>query len=98
MDCFAALAMTALALMPGSKNLPRFRRACDLAARLACTGSDPLDQLPVRRHLGAVGEIKRVLEPGAEVTAEIGAALEQRPDFGAPVRSVLQMPFRQFIF
>src|SRR5258708_8639532 len=67
-----------LALMPGPKNLPRFRRARNLAARLARTGRDALDQLSIGGHLGPVAEIEGVLQPGAEMAAEIGAALVQR--------------------
>src|SRR5437868_15445683 len=70
--------------MPGPKYLPRFRGASDLAARAPRAGGDRLDQLPVRGHLGAVGEIESILQPGAQVPAEIGAALVQRPDFVAP--------------
>src|SRR5271169_4224360 len=76
MDCFAALAMTASlwsALMPDPKNLPRFGRGRDLAPGAARAGGDLLDQLAVRDHLGAIGEIKRIFEPSAQMAAEIGA-------------------------
>src|SRR4051812_9284312 len=77
----ASLAMTALMLR--SENLPRFRRAGDLAAGAAGTAGDLFDQLAVRRHLGAVGEIERIFEACAQMAAKIGAALVQRPDLGA---------------
>src|SRR5439155_17672114 len=58
--------------MPGPKNLPRFGRRSDLAPGAAGASGDFLDQLPVGGHLLAVGEIERVLEPGAQMPAEIG--------------------------
>src|SRR5438477_10660892 len=82
--------------MPDPKNLPRFRRACDLAPGVARASGDAFDQLPVRGHLGAVAEIEGVLEPGAEMAAQISAALVQRPDFGAADRGDLPMRFGQF--
>src|SRR4051812_37695712 len=94
MGCFASLAMTAL--MPGSEYLPGLRRASNLAARASRAGGDGLDQLPVGGHLGAVGEIEGIFQPGAEMPAEIGAALVQRPDFAPPDRGDLPMRFRQF--
>ena len=42
------------------------------------------------------GWIERILKPGAQVAAEIGAALMQRPDFGASDRGDLPMRVRQF--
>ena len=63
------------------ENLPRFGGAGDLAAGAAGAGGDGLDQLAVRRHLGAVRPIERILKAGAQMAAEIGAALMQRPDF-----------------
>src|SRR5258707_3358405 len=83
--------MTTSMLRP--ENLPRFSRARNLAARASRAGGDRLDQLPVRSHLGAVGEIEGVLKPGAQVPAEFGAALVQRPDFAAPDRGDLPMRF-----
>src|SRR5258705_10703396 len=85
-------------LMPDPKNLPRFRRACDLAAGAARAGRDALDQLAVRGHFRAVGLIEGILKPGAQVTAQISAALMQRPDFRPPDRGDLPMRLRQFQF
>ena len=82
-------------LMPDPENLPRFGRARDLAAGAARAGRDALDQLAVRGHLGAVAEIERIFQPGAQMAAEIGAALMQRPDFRAPDRGDLPVRFRQ---
>ena len=67
--------------MPDPENLPRLGRAGDLAAGAARAGGDALDQLAVRGHLGAVGQIEGIFQAGAQMTAEIGAALMQRPDF-----------------
>src|SRR3954447_10902939 len=89
----ASLAMTALMLR--SENLSRFRRAGDLAAGAAGTAGDLFDQLAVRRHLGAVGEIERIFQACAQMAAKIGAALVQRPDFGAADRSDLPAALRQ---
>src|SRR5688572_16869230 len=80
--------------MPGPKNLPRFRRRCDLAAGIAGTGGNGFDQLAVRGYLGAVAEVERVFQPGAEMATEIGTALMQRPDLAATDRGDLPMPFR----
>src|SRR5712671_8058706 len=99
MDCFASLAMTVslrFALMPDPKNLPCFRGARDLAAGAAGACGDGLDQLAVRCHLGAIGLIERIFKPGAQVTAEFGAALMQRPDLRPTDRGDLPMGFRQF--
>jgi hypothetical protein len=51
--------------MPDPKNLPRFRGAGDLAAGAARARGYTLDQLAVRCHLGAVGLIEGIFEPGA---------------------------------
>jgi hypothetical protein len=51
--------------MPDPKNLPRFRGAGDLAAGAARARGYTLDQLAVRCHLGAVGLIESIFEPGA---------------------------------
>src|SRR5258708_40131946 len=83
-------------LVPDTKNLPRFRRARNLPPRPPRAGRDRLDQLSVRCHLGAVGQVKRILEPGAQMAAEISAALVQRPDFGAADRGYLPMRVRRF--
>src|SRR3954466_4781874 len=80
MDCFAALAMTADLSVLRPKDLPCFRRARDLAAGAPRAAGDLLDQLAVRRHLGSVREIERIFEPRAQMAAELGAALMQRPD------------------
>src|SRR5437588_8428652 len=80
--------------MPRPKNLPRFGRACNLAARAPRASGNRLDQLPVRGHLGAISQIESILKPGAEMPAEIGAALVQRPYFTAADRSHLPMRFR----
>src|SRR5205809_6452691 len=74
MDCFASLAMTVwrrLALMPEPENLPCLRGARNLAAGAARAGRDALDQLPVRGHLGAISQIERILQSGAQVTAQV---------------------------
>jgi hypothetical protein len=92
MDCFASLAMTALMSRP--KYLPCLGGAGDLAARLAHTTRDGLDQLAVRSHLLPIGEIEGILQPRAQMTAKIGAALVQRPDFGAADRGDLSARFR----
>src|SRR4249919_2781594 len=81
--------MTMVGSMPDPKNLPRLGGAGDLAPGAAGAGGDGFDQLAVRGHLLAVGKIERIFQPGAQVTAEIGAALVQRPDFGAADRSDL---------
>src|SRR5258706_6580407 len=80
--------------MPNSENLPRLRGARDLAPGAEGTGDDRFDQLAVRRHLGAVREIEGILEPGAQMSAEFGAALVQRPDLGAADRGDLPMRLR----
>src|SRR5450631_4890577 len=78
------------------KNPPRFRRARNLAAGAARARRDALDQLAVRCYLGAVGLIEGVFKPGAQVAAQISAALMQRPDFRPPDRRDLPMGFRRF--
>src|SRR5215472_3729206 len=80
------------------KNLPCLRRARNLAPRPTRAGSQCLDQLTVRGHLGAVAEIERILEPGAQMTPKIRAALMQRPDFGAADRRDLPMRVRRLHF
>ena len=79
--------------------IPKIRRAseraCDLAAGAARAGRDALDQLPVRCHLGAVRLIEGILKPGAQMAAEIGATLMQRPDFRTSDRGHLPMRLRQ---
>src|SRR5262245_37027670 len=97
LDCFVAslLAMTSGDnSMPHPENLPRFRWRRNLPPRLARAGGQRLDELPVRGHLGAVAEIEGVFQARAQMPAEIGTALVQRPDFGATDRGDLPMPFR----
>src|SRR5437870_1226274 len=88
----AALAITAKPLrgddgsawgcasLQDTENLPRLGRAGDVAAGAAGARGQRLDQLAVRGHLAAVGEIERVLEARAQMAAQFGAALVQRPD------------------
>ena len=83
--------------MPRPENLPRFGGARDLAAGAPRAGGDRLDQLPVRGHLGAISQIERILQPGAQVTA-IGRAeiwpLHQRcADLGGHLRTGLEDSF-----
>jgi len=85
-----------LALAPDAKDLPRLRGACDLAAGAARARCDAFDQLPVRRDLGAIAQIEGIFKPGAQMAAEIGAALVQRPDFLPSDRGDLPVGFRPF--
>src|SRR5450759_5171598 len=78
------------------ENPPRFRRARNLAAGAARARRDALDQLAVRCYLCAVGLIEGVFKPGAQMSAQISAALMQRPDFRPPDRRDLPMGFRRF--
>src|SRR4030088_3401990 len=84
--------------MPDPKNLPRFRGAGDLAAGAARARGYTLDHLAVRCHLGAVGLIEGIFEPGAQMTAELGAALMQLPDRRPSDCGALPMFYRQFQF
>ena len=59
----------------------RLLRRGDVAARGAGDGGERGDQLAVRSGAGAVGQIDRVFEPGAQIAAELGGARVQRPDF-----------------
>src|SRR6516164_8293613 len=68
-------------LVENPKNLPCLGRSRYLASRPARADCDALDQLAVGHHLGPVGLIEGIFEPGAQMTAEFGAALVQRPDF-----------------
>jgi hypothetical protein len=80
------------------ESLPCLGGARNLAPGAAGAGGDGFDQLTVRGHLLAVGEIERVLQPGAQVPAEVGAALVQRPDFGTADRGDLPARFGEFQF
>src|SRR6516225_10971662 len=77
------------------EDLSRLGWRGDLPPGAARAGSQRLDQLPVRCDLGAVVEIERIFQSGAQMAAEIGAALVQRPDFGASDRGHLPMRIRR---